>query len=963
MFDKEDKTLSFFKNPLQIQRAVLKEHEERMDGKYTVADPNNSFMSLLEASSCMTADSIRAVENEIDKLHPKRITKMGDLYKHIPDFISVNIQNIPAEIKTLELTLDKDYLIDNSLKYDENYNKVIIPKDTVFNIGQYEFGLHYPIELLINRRTRSITTVYDTSYNNPLYTLSNNVVTSNQLTLNSLDLITLSFPVYQFSRTLKTEDVIVAQGFNKVYKYTDKFYAVRAYDLDNGTELDITIANNRYDVYKPTVVISIDEENQTVAVNIPQLYLTSGSIGTKIDLEIYTTKGQLDIDISEITEEDISASFAFNSKNTTAYSSLLNKAKTILIYPSSGKIQGGRNSLGFKELRTRVINNTLYNSIPISPQDLQKYFQDKGYQVTKRIDNTTSRSYLGYKELLDKKGSLIPVAFTNINLTPYTIDGTSTIVTNPDDSITILPTTIYEFNNNTQISIPLTDSERNDLTNLTPTAFSEKLNGHHYTRSPFHIRVITESRYPRADTFNLNQPSIKNITFIKDNYTVGAQMTLATAAIEHLNEGTDGYLLRLGMIKSNEFANIPEEDVLVYVTTNTYTGARIGQRAVYQGILNNMHIYDLRIDTSYYILENNTLSIEGFRTKSGSTMEQYVNLTGDWDILVCVKKDVYMDDQNVTNDENITYDLANEYSVDFLGITRQRITCVLGEILSDIIETNVNVDTTATEYLRYNTNVPQVWSTDQYEFDEDGKLVIVDITDGVITLNKLAEAGDPQIIDGEPLIKYHVGDLKRDVYHNPMIDKGRSYSYQIESIQTNLKLFYSEDMVYKDFNKYLTEEIMSSVIDMREISSDILLERTDLFFQPIKTMGNGKFNLGDGTEVEMDLALKFDFTVYVQKYVKKDDALKDMIRQNILSIIDEHLTKQIISTTDIATDIKDTLGDYVHSVDNGGINNREDIQTIMVTETSTKPMLKNRLVYENNTFTIHKDVNIVFKSV
>jgi hypothetical protein len=950
MFNEDNLTTDFFKNPMMIQRKVLEEHQNRLNGEYAIADPNNSFMYLLEASSQMTADSMRLLEKSLASIYPNRATSMEELYGHMSDFVSVAINNTPAELSEFSIIFDKEYLIENAVKYDENYNKITIPKDTVISIGKYKMSLYYPIDILINRRTNSINVTYDTSSDNPLKVLNYNVVDTRQYQFQSLKVLDITFPIYQFIKKTYNEEIILAQGFNKYYDYEDKYYAIRVFDRTNNTELRVTYSNNIYDYFVPTAVVSVIPERQKLLVHIPQMYLYQNMVGTDIEIEIYTTRGKLSVDISEIDETEININFGLDRKSTTTYSSILNTIPTMILRPISNRIEGGSDSLSFEEIRSGIVNDTLYKQVPITQLALEKYFNDEGFSVKKIKDNITDRTLVAYRPLKNTKDKMLPTIFTDIKLTKENIVDISSIKLQTDESITILPTTIYEYNPNTDICKPISDIEKEELLSLDKLSFCDKLNRYYYTKSPFHMTIFTRDRYPELRVFDLNNPTLTDLTFIKDNPTTSIQMVIAACTIRHLDEGSGGYLIRLGMTKSDELKSVLEEKILVSLIGKTYMGTTVTMSATYQGELSGLSIYDLYLDTNYHI-EDANIGIDGFVTNSDIAITQYFNLQSYFEIVVAIDKDVVKDNPYITDDQKITKDLNPRYS-NYIGVTKQKVLCTFGSELTDNLHTNVNINMSNVDYLRYTTDIIRTHQKDVYETNPDGSLKILDVVDGKIILNKLHSAGDPVYKDGQPDIIYPSGSIVHDENGEAVIDQESTHIYYIRSLHINLKLFYVEDPIYKNFNEQITNTIRTHLAKIAEIKKDVLLERTSLYFEPIKTMGLGSFSLGDNKRIDMKLDLSFKFSFYVPDYVYVDNTILDMINSN--------LTKETISVTNISEEIKSTLGDYIYSMDVGGINDDILLQTLIVNDKATKPIIRNKLVYENNILNLIEDVDIKF---
>ena len=175
MFENKSTLIGALSNPMTIASMALTEIENRLGGDTIIADPNTPFCHLLEFGSSISASVINDVNEKFPALYPKRARTMEELYAHMSDFDYLRMYSTPAQAQ-LRMMLPKKYLQDQAVSYNENYSKLSIPRDTVFIIGKYTFGLYYPINILINKYTNTFTVVYDTTEMNPLHLLDKNVI-------------------------------------------------------------------------------------------------------------------------------------------------------------------------------------------------------------------------------------------------------------------------------------------------------------------------------------------------------------------------------------------------------------------------------------------------------------------------------------------------------------------------------------------------------------------------------------------------------------------------------------------------------------------------------------------------------------------------------------------------------------------------------------------------------------------
>ena len=310
MFDDKTILIDSLRNPMTIAKLALDEMQNRLDGKITIADPNTPFCQLLEFGSSIAANVIKTMDEKLPTLYPKRAESMEDLFNHMSDFDYTNMYATPANT-IVRFTLPKKYLITNSIAYNSNYKLVKIPRDTVFTVGKYVFGMYYPINILINNYTNTFTTIFDTEEINPLHKLTTNIVEKYDLTYKGLDYIVIDMPIYQFAKSTVEESLIAETGYVKKIVYNNSFYALRIFTVISGEYIELSQSQSFlvYDALVPTALVQVLSDINTVKITIPQIYFDNNQMGNKIIIEIYTTLGELNIDTTNISVSSISANF------------------------------------------------------------------------------------------------------------------------------------------------------------------------------------------------------------------------------------------------------------------------------------------------------------------------------------------------------------------------------------------------------------------------------------------------------------------------------------------------------------------------------------------------------------------------------------------------------------------------------------------------------------------------------
>ena len=964
MFDDKSILINQLRNPDSIAKMALDEIEGRLDGKKVIADPNSPFCHLLEFGSSISASVIKLMDEKLPSIYPKRADSMEDLYGHMSDFDYLSMYSTPAHT-TLRMYIVKQYLIDNAIKYNENYKLVRIPEDTVFLLGKYTFHSFYPINILINNYTKTFTTVFDTTKINPLHELSSNVVTKLDYKYQGLEYLIIDFPVYQFSKSVIEETLVAETGYTKRIDYNDNFYALRLFSYQDGvyTELGQSQCKMVYDATVPTALIRVLPDEQRVKIVIPQIYFDKGMMGSKILIEVYTTLGELEIDTSNITRSNIGYIFDVGKREDPTYSVILKSLPFDLIFSLSGtKITGGSDPLTVDELRDRVVNNTLYSRVPITEGEIEAFLSDEGFYVKKYLDNVTDREYHAYRVLRDSTGSVIPSVTLKMLLNNSMVSSkqySSIVYQNNDNSLTILPTAIYQYDAASDSARMLTDEEAAAINSMDKQKLADTLNNTQYLCSPFHLRVSLNNTYPQVTSYNLYNPSVVKVMFEEDNYEMTEKMMMFNAAVEHTTPGE--YVVYLYVVKSDDLADVSEADLMVYIATKSTDGIWIGTTAEYVSFNedNKLTTYKFSVPTTYHLTLDDELGVILPESASESTQEQMVNLTQDFHVVFMINRKS-VSSTVVEPSANIIVGVPSSYTTRYVALSRQYISVTFGKSLGDVIKNDIDISASQSVYATYTHDVPAAYGEDVYEHDENGLLKYT-VEDGKVVLNKLHEVGETMLDqNGEVIYKHKTGDILYDVDGNPVVAVSSSKNYYTTCMFIDAKVFYSDRTTETEFQANLYTELESYFETIRKMQSQ-LLERTNIYFRCVRSTGYATISRGDGVFDKQNIEMSFKIVCYVPSYVKQSETIQNQITEMTCAAIEESIDSRTISMLDIFEEVKSKMSDYIDHFDLLGINDDTTLQTFVILDDDSQPSVSRKLELTNdNILSLNKQINIQY---
>lgn len=940
----ETSMLKLMANPVNLQTRLYEHLESKLlGGTAVLVDPNSVAMSLIEGFSDVTADYAFATENASERRLANRAQTDADLNLHMSDYDYVGSFATPSK-GTISISLDKAYILNNGVLVNNRSRMIIIPRDTVIKLGSTYFSLYYPIQIQVDERTQIPLVTYDISDQHPLMALESNRVEFNELQYMGFNLIVMHITVYQFVRSTKEIALSPEMGCNEIIGYNDKFYAVRLFTMHNGEKIELrqSLVQDNYDPTVPTARLQVEADIKKFVINIPQIYFSLGYMGLKLFVELYTTLGNITNNIGALPAEQVAIDFNLTGKAANPYSDPLKFIPTVLINIESPTTTDGSDGYSFEEKRQRVINGSYRTKAQITPLDVENYYKDYDIKVQRFEDNLTNLMYFVYKAFTDGAGNIIPSGNTYLQIKPGVQNKASSIKQNVDGTYTLLPSAWYRFNDNSDSCYPLTDDEVDYLSKLDKVGLADELNTTQYVRTPFHIRLNPHNVYPTATSYNLMQPVIEKMTIDEDNPNAQAQMLSISESITHDREGAGGFSMKF-IIKKDLLQNVPDDALVIWISTIASDGARIGARATKFGTVDDFDIYELRLETDYWITSGNDISISNLKDDSTSLTHR-IPLSNRFEI-------TYMVDQTHFPDVDTPLHMFNavptQQQIGRCVLLKQSMTVNLGHALDNVVYNHVNLTKERREYIRHETDVYNTYPADVLETDAVG-VPIFNVVDGKVVFTVKHKQGDTVIgPDGKPEIKHAKGSLYLGTDGKAIIKEERVNEYLINAPIFDAKVFVSEHPLQTTFVSNLIAMFETNFQIIRD-AKGYVTERTNVYFKPSKTMGSIKYQTGDGLEITLPLDLTMRFKAHVDRVVTTDAELKKSILSAVVAIINEQLKAEIISQNEMAKAIKGKVA-YIESIDTLGIEGDVDLQTLINTDTSAQPSLKKILsISEDN---------------
>lgn len=727
MVDSSNYPKEILKSPGKIALAMTTALEASLDDGSTIPNAMNG-MTIAWASACgVFASIVNMVDGEYATLYPKRALTPKQLYPHLSQYDYIQLQSAPA---TLDLTfrVRKDEIIANALPYDDVYNAIVIPKSSAFYIGPISVSMFYDIIIRVNKNTNLISVLYDTSETSPFQTLDTEMMAYPPVSYrqNMLDYIQFGFRTYQFVRTVYLETITSQEGFSYAFPFNNNFYAVRVFSIGAGgalTELAQCYDSRYYDTSTPTAIVSLDNQNNQVTVTIPQVYLENNQVSSQIRVEVYSTMGALTYNIPQGDAANVKADF--DTKNV-ALAAPLERLASWYIYPLESTLTGGQSAKTFAQMKYGVVNQTFYNRIPITQIELNAMAENSGYKLTLQEDDITNRTYFATNAMYDSDGTLLPVLAGSILIEGDSLNGNpSTILLHSDQSIMILPTTIFELGATGSVCSPVTDENLTYLASLTKQDLVTEMNNTNYLRQPFHIALATTAVYPVARPYNLMAPTVTQLTYVKENETADQQMSITSIEIQHAADGTGGYILKCGAILTDSMKTVDPSALSLVMTlpTSTNTRAYLVGTVTDTTTAGNV-IFTINLPTNYHIDVSDNITLEMTDWNGNATAAQ-VNLSSNAIFLLMIDAAAAT---TASQDNDILPNIPPPVK-DGLCVSMQSAQVTLGTNMDKLIYSAVNTTWGNDVYKTYLADEYEKVTSPIYQRDANDQLVTRIITD------------------------------------------------------------------------------------------------------------------------------------------------------------------------------------------------------------------------------------------
>lgn len=966
-----DKILSLRGNPGRVQQTMIRLVEDMNDGKVVVMDATNPAIFCLESAAVLSCANMVDSESKLRRQYPSMANTPEELYLHMADEDYLGIYSTPS-IANLTLMFDLEELVQKAVPESgaSGTRKITIPRHTKVIVADVPLTLLYPIDIRIMPHG-GFNITFDTQEISPVGRVETNLLDWFVENLEGNRYLNVVAPFHQLNISSHNVSVNAMSGFTKEYGFEDLYYYTRAYIQNrNGvwTEIKTTMTDLVYNKEEPTILLKL--LNNSLKVTIPQIYLNKGLISDSVRINIYTTKGPININLQNYVPRSYVHDWSpIDNTLTDKFSAPLSTLSTLGMY-STDVISGGTKGSTFNELKDVITNrSTVTEGLPINEKQLNRSVKDMGYSIVKNIDNITDRQFLATRSLPIPENKFI---VTNMGLSVSQLETTFlklkelNTVTSSLYRLTIKPKTLYRLNDG--ILSVLNSDETDALNTLkftNPSYLVDLLNNDNLLYSPYYYVFDIKSTEILPRIYDMDSPEIRSRYFFQDNPSVGISLGIGSYAIGNSPEN-DGYILEIQLTVGQVAKSLGPDYINVQLS---YIGRDEPTRYYINGYLvteidpktdkpyDDLYVYRFKIETKYDIDAEDGLVPIPYRSP--------IDLTHEFDIVTSIR-DYTPEGELLTSDVDnilradqfVNYNPTSKY----IGVSQSKINIKFGTRLEKLwTKTRTVVD--VKQLTKYETDIPSYYTKDVYEVDNNGNVKIdYDPENNIVNTTKLHSAGD-LIYDftGEQVFKHRKGDTVLDDLGEPIyINGGDGLKRQVDLFLIDALYQFANTNNVIEYKNKCTNLITQWVTrDMNLISAQ-LLDRSEIFYYPPVSIGDVSIIADDGKEVKVDSRQSINVKVYLTQINYRNASLREALTKSITESVQSSLSKTTVSIDAILQKLRSTLGDNVISFEVIGLLNGEYKTATVVNETMSLSLGKRAIILPNLTIDIVDDIVVDF---
>ena len=939
---------NYLLDPNLIQKEGLSKLEQALDSKLDITDPTNPFMFLLENNANVAAETLQGYAALLKRMYPNLAKVPKDLFPHFNQDALVDIYSIPSSAIFNIVINVNDFMKNTTL--ENGYNKSIIPKYSYITVDDtYTFTLLNDVDIKYYPNSKKVIAKLKGEQNLKISESENTYLETHFFKdENNNEWIVIRLPLKQLLRYKIVDTFVSSVAYKKTFTIEDyyNFAIIKTINPTTDTKIELEITHDDYNINPdiPTMIVRAFEHN--VELELPVIYNIKGNVSDKFDIELFTTKGELDLPITNydaskfvltiVNEEDVADVFKISDVNhfISAYTN----------------VTGGEKELDFTSLKNKIIDYTTGdNKIPITLEEIKEKTHRYGYRYRYTVDTIFKREFLINKPIININPNIIKD--TNDyqdTVTIYKPDTNDTKIkfVNNDNSIIIEPYQIFEFKDN-KLNI-LTKGEMDIIKNL-PKIDMDSYNNRKLLFNFFKYILDNDDKLEYR-IYDVSNPSIASTAAEYNNELLGTITVIKNRTIIRYD---NKYEIEFVVDALTNILDFDIDDLYAELSVVLDNDREIKYKAKAE-LVDTTIKFSFTVNYDPYITKEDLIKIY---SDYGEIKTAYIGN----DFKARLK--IYTTDPAAAKGTNFKIkDLEDKTAVAVLYEDESSLNFVTK---IDTLFSNYYIEYTDRKFKTYEEDVYLTYKEDVYEMDTDGlpKLYpVYDENDNVVDyeVKVIHKKGDNVLDDnGQPIILHKKGDVIIDEQGNPIIDP-------VYGIEHKINIHFLEDIYLRTSNIEYAKYILQYYSELKEILEKEIPELNKQLLENTKFKYISDFNLS-----KVILNYNYSYLILdnfikptVVLYVDKENINFALTKQHRMSIIDkfeEYLVSNF-KVSDLEKSIEEIMGEDVKSVKVELLENR-DLRYVEYSEKSSRFIINKILKYDNNNLYVDADISILIVKI
>lgn len=954
-------------DPAMLVKGMFETIESLTNGRAVLVDASNPTVMLLEFQAVHTANHIAETLVALRKQYPELAQSYEDLYHHMSDEDYINRFASPATVDGITFAISvQDIMREAVYDSSEAAYKLILPKDSYITVDETVFTLLYPI-VIRRYQNGAVQVSFDTTYPDPTWSLSSTIIDYTVRQGPSLDpwlFFTVKLPQLQVISTNFTIDR--TYNFEKDIVFSDEYYHARAFYRNSNTngqwvEIKTTHTDQVFDPTVPTVSLKV--LGDVLRVHVPIVYLSTGQISGELRLDVYTTKGDINLNLENYQQDNFVAALVSidEERDQNVYTQAMGNVSFYLY--SNAIVSGGKAGLSLEALRERVKYNAIGpQNLPITNVDIEATLENQGFDIVKNIDTLTNRVFLATRRL--------PQPTNEKLITPANI-GMVTFVSNLGElrehsrvidngaRLTVKSKSIW-LSENSILSL-LTQADVDAIRALGQTTMVGQINAKQYLYNPFYYVLDNTQEEFDLRAYALDQPLARDLNFVRQNQTLQLFVNIDTY---HLKKVSTGYELRILTKSGNHYKNVEDSEVGCQLAFNPN-----GQTtyAYINGVLEGKNddderLYVFYLNTNHDIDRDDLICITNSNVEGITDYQAWIGLSTVFNVLhytTSLTSSFVSDDTDYMLGKFIL-------PAGVVGNSQEALTLDLGYALSQLWRRSRSFLQDEV-YVRHDVDIPLLYTEDVMERDPVTGSFITIITDGNgdkhVQYNIIHHAGDPVLdAEGQPVFLHRVGDVVLDEHGEPVTVASSVTGREMDILVVDARYYFADDAATVAYRDEIEEVLTTWITKNIESLEEYALEQTRIFFYPKTTLGSIQVYVENGGTDYLTAEQSFLVTLHVKYAIYNDPEIREKLRALTVTVLDQYVGEQVINMTQAREELRLLYGDAVDALSITGLGGTRDYQLVKVASARNKLCLKKNLAIQADKSMIVLDaVEVEFK--